>query len=68
MISRFKVIGKHLIADIEFDMANSFATDIARQYRDGYLNAVSGFPAPLTPRAVHGPRDEMFRGTPVQTG
>jgi len=46
MISRFKVVGKHLIADIEFDMANSFATDIARQYRDGYLNAVSGFPPP----------------------
>ena len=46
MISRFKVVGKRLIADIEFDMGNSFATDIARQYRDGYLNAVSGFPPP----------------------
>jgi hypothetical protein len=46
MIPRFKVVGKHLIADIEFGMANSFAADIARQYRDGYLNAVSGFARP----------------------
>ena len=40
-VTQIKVVGGQLIADIEFDADNAFASDIARQYRDGYLNAVS---------------------------
>lgn len=33
--------GSKLMADVEFDQADEFATTVERKYRDGYLNAVS---------------------------
>lgn len=36
-----RIDGKTLIADITFDLADPFAADIARKYREGFLNAAS---------------------------
>lgn len=35
------VDGKRLVADVVFDLADDFAAQVDRKYRDGFLNAVS---------------------------